>query len=369
MSRLSAQCRVAFPGFALDVDLDVPLSGITAVFGASGSGKSTLLRAVAGLETQSRGHVRIDDVVWQDDAKGVFLPPHRRGVGYVFQDSRLFPHLTVERNLRYGFKRHAPETRYVDIDRVIEVMDMLPLLHRRPASLSGGEIQRVAIARAVLANPRLLLMDEPLASLDARRKHGILPFIERLRDDLGIPVVYVSHAMEEIIRLADTLVLLSEGKVAATGGVEELTGRLDLHPLTGRHEAGAVIAAVTGERDEMFDLTELRFGDNRLLVAGLDVPVGQPLRARIRARDVALSLEKPEGTSILNLFAGTVVEIREDKGPQVDVLLDIGVPLIARITRKSCSDLDLAPGKPIHAMVKAVAVDRHSMGRHGGPRG
>ena len=258
--------------------------------------------------------------------------------------------------------------RHRDFDDAVRLLDLRPLLRRRPRALSGGEKQRVAIGRALLAGPRLLLMDEPLASLDVSHKNEILPFVERLRDEVGLPIVYVSHAMEEVVRLADVMVLLSDGKVAAVGGVEELTSRLDLRPLTGRYEAGAVLAVRLDGHDERFGLTALTFAGNRLLVPGLDLPQGSELRVRIRARDVALSLTRPAAISVLNVFAGTIREIDAGEGPQVDVLVDVGVPLMARVTRRSVHDLALVPGKAVYALVKAVAVDRHSLGRRGALR-
>jgi molybdate transport system ATP-binding protein len=236
------------------------------------------------------------------------------------------------------------------------------LLDRRPGTLSGGEKQRVAIGRALLADPALLLMDEPLASLDANRRGEILPFIERLRDELGVTIIYVSHAIDEVIRLADRLILLSDGGVAASGGVEELMSRLDLRPMTGRYEAGAVLAAQFESYDGEYGLARLSFAGGTLTVPGGQSPKGTKLRVRIRARDVSLSLTAPRDSSVLNVFSGTVTEISDDEGAQVDVRLDVGAPLIARITRKSVAQLDLAPGKPVFALVKAVAIDRRSMG-------
>ena len=268
-------------------------------------------------------------------------------------------------NLCYGMPRGTPRDPALSFEAVVELLRLEPLLKRRPHDLSGGEKQRVAIGRALLADPRLLLMDEPLASLDLAHRAEILPFIEQLRDRLRIPIVYVSHAMEEVVRLADTLVLMSEGRVAAVGAVEDLTSRLDLRPLTGRFEAGAVIRASVAGSDLVFGLTELAFPGGRLRVPHLGLPLGTAVRARIRARDVALALDRPKGLSILNVFAGRVVEIAADQGPMVDVRLDIGkpdrpVPLWARITRRSTHDLQLEVGKPVYALVKSVALDRQS---------
>ena len=341
---------------------------VTALFGRSGSGKTSLVNLLAGLETPEQGRIVVDGRVLFDSQAGIDVAPEHRRLGYVFQEARLFPHLSVQGNLVYGMRLVPPAERHQDFDAVVELLGLRPLLRRRPHALSGGEKQRVAIGRALLASPRLLLMDEPLASLDAPRKEEILPLIEDLRDHLGVPIVYVSHMMEEVVRLADTLVLLSDGRVAAVGGVEELSGRLDLRPITGRHEAGAVLAATVTGHDQTFGLSELSFHGNRLLVPLLDLPPGSGLRVRIRARDVALCLTPPADTSILNVFSGVVKEIEASDRPQVDVLLDVGAPLIARITRRSVAALGLEPGKPVHALVKAVAIDRHSLGGRGAGR-
>jgi molybdate transport system ATP-binding protein len=268
----------------------------------------------------------------------------------------------VRQNLGYGTWFAPRGSRYVEFDRVVETMGIAHLLDRKPERLSGGERQRVAIGRALLASPRLLLMDEPLAQLDAARRHEILSFIERLKEAFAIPIVYVSHAMDEVIRLADTLVLIDGGRVAAVGPVEDLLSRLDLRPLTGRYEAGAVIVARVGRTDPDFALTNLEFPGGTLRVARVDAVEGATVRVRIRARDVSLALTRPADISVLNIFEGTVSEIAADpddsSGSQLDVKLDIGVPLWARITRRSAHDLGIAPGRRVHALVKSVAIDR-----------
>jgi molybdate transport system ATP-binding protein len=351
--------------FELAAQFTAPSTGITALFGRSGAGKTTLVNALAGLIRPDRGRIAIDDEILFSAADGIDRPPERRRLGYVFQEGRLFPHYSVRGNLGYGMPRGQPRDPTLSFEAVVELLRLEPLLRRRPHDLSGGEKQRAAIGRALLADPRLLLMDEPLASLDLAHRAEILPFIEELRDRLHIPIVYVSHAMEEVVRLADTLVLMSEGRVAAVGTVEDLTSRLDLRPLTGRFEAGAVIRASVAGSDLVFGLTELSFPGGRLRVPHLGLPLGTPVRARIRARDVALALEHPQGLSILNVFAGRVVEIAADQGPMVDVRVDIGKPdrpvvLWARITRRSTHDLRLEVGKSLHALVKSVALDRQS---------
>jgi molybdate transport system ATP-binding protein len=356
--------------FELAAQFTAPSVGITALFGRSGAGKTTLVNALAGLIRPDRGRIAIEGEVLFSAADGIDRRPEQRRLGYVFQEGRLFPHYSVRGNLGYGMRRGKPRDPALAFDAVVELLRLEPLLHRRPHDLSGGEKQRVAIGRALLADPRLLLMDEPLASFDLAHRAEILPFIESLRDRLRIPIVYVSHAMEEIVRLADTLVLMSEGRVAAVGAVEDLTSRLDLRPLTGRFEAGAVIRASVAGSDLVFGLTELTFPGGRLRVPHLGLPLGTSVRARIRARDVALALERPQGLSILNVFAGRVVEIAADQGPMADVRLDIGKPdrpvaLWARVTRRSAHDLQLAVGKPIFALVKSVALDRQSFSPYG----
>lgn len=354
-------------GFTLAIRLAAPDSGITALFGGSGVGKTTLINALAGLGRPDRGRIVIGEEVLFDSERRIDLPPEKRRLGYVFQEGRLFPHYSVRGNLLYGRKRDAAGG--PSFNTVVELLGIRHLLARRPAGLSGGEKQRVAIGRALLASPRLLLMDEPLAALDAPRKNEILPFIERLRDELRLPIFYVSHEMEEIIRLADLLVLLDEGKVAAQGAVEELTSRLDLWPLTGRHEAGSVIRTVLRGHDTTYGLSELAFPGGRLRVTKLDLPLGTPVRVRIRARDVVLATERPQHLSIRNAFVGKVTDVASGSGPLVDLRLDIGtdaqpVPVLARITRRAFQELQLAPNKPIFALVKSVAFDRHSFGHY-----
>jgi molybdate transport system ATP-binding protein len=354
--------------FHLDARFAAPAAGITALFGRSGAGKTTLVNMLAGLVRPDRGSIAVDGELLFSSERGVDLAPERRRLGYIFQEGRLFPHYSVRGNLTYGAPRRAPPGA-VRFDAVVALLGLETLLERRPGALSGGEKQRVAIGRALLAAPRLLLMDEPLASLDQPRKAEILPFVERLRDELKIPIIYVSHAMEEIVRLADTLVLLSEGRVAAVGLVEELTSRLDLRPLTGRHEAGAVIRTTVAGHDATFGLTELAFPGGRLRVSHLALPLGTPVRVRVRARDVALATARPEHISIRNVFPARVVELAADRGPLVDLRLDIGAPeqpvmLWARITQRAAQELGLEIGCEVFALLKTVALDRGSLGRH-----
>ncbi len=357
--------------FALDVEFTTEGHGITALFGRSGAGKTSLVNMLAGLLRPERGRIVIDGTVLFDSAAGIDIAPHRRRLGYVFQQSRLFPHLTVRGNLEYGMSRVPRAERRVGFDEVVEMLGIGEHLARRPHGLSGGERQRVAIGRALLTSPRLLLMDEPLASLDAARKAEILPFIERLSDTFAVPIVYVTHAMDEIARLADTLVLMTEGRVAAVGGVEELTSRLDLRPLTGRYEAGSVIRALVTGEDAGFGLSELEFAGGRLLVPHIGLPTGTPVRLRIRARDVSVALAPPKDISMLNVLPGTITEIGDAMGIEggngggsvVDIHLDIEVPLWARISRKSMHDLGLDVGSKVFALIKGTSVDHRSLTR------
>lgn len=350
--------------FHLDSEFACPAQGIVALFGRSGSGKTTLVNALAGLVRPEVGRIAVQNDVLFDAAKGIDLPPERRRLGYVFQEGRLFPHYSVRGNLKYGLKRVPHGDRRIGFDRVVDLLGLEPLLARRPHDLSGGEKQRVALGRALLANPRLLLMDEPLASLDQPRKEEVLPFIERLRDELAVPIVYVTHAMEEIVRLADSMVLLDEGRVAAVGPVEEVTARLELRPLTGRYEAGAALAAEVAGHDAADGLTELAFAGGRLLVPALQLEIGQQLRVRIRARDVALALTPPPSASFLNVLPGTVSEIGVDSGPMLDLSVDVGGATVwARVSQRSRRRLGIALGTPVYALIKAVAIDRYSLGR------
>jgi molybdate transport system ATP-binding protein len=336
---------------------------IVALFGRSGSGKTSLVHAIAGIVKPERGRIVVGGRTLFDSQGSIDLAPERRRVGYVFQDALLFPHLTVRANLSFGERLTPQAERFVDRERVIALLGLEALLDRRPASLSGGEKQRVAIGRALLASPRVLLLDEPLASLDATRKGEILAYIELLRDELKLPMVYVSHALEEVTRLADRVVIVGEGRAIAEGDVADVLTRTNLKPHTGRFEAGAVIASVVARHDERFGLTTLAFDGGELVVPNVDALPGEPIRARIRARDVSLALARPESISIQNIFAATVQSVSGEFGAIVDVSLSVGAtPLLARITRKAAADLALEPGKSVFALVKAISIDRRSVG-------
>jgi molybdate transport system ATP-binding protein len=369
-------------GFTLDVDFTAPAAGVTGVFGPSGSGKTTLLRCVAGLERAPAGLLEVGGEVWQDEANGVFLPPHRRRLGYVFQEAGLFQHLSVRRNLEYGWRRTAIGERRVRFDEAVDWLGLAALLPRAPGALSGGERQRVAVARALLTSPRLLLLDEPLAALDAAAREEILPYLERLHARLEIPVLYVSHAAAELQRLADHLLLLAAGRVRAAGPLAEVSTRLDLLPWGPEAELGVVIEARVVAHDDRFDLTYLDFAGGQLSLPRHAAAVGSRQRVRVLARDVSLALERPERTSVLNVFPARIVEIAEiaeiggagasggpgaagDRGSlapsaaasQPLIKLDAGgAALLAQITRKSLAGLELRPGLSVYAVVKGVAL-------------
>ncbi|MEX1166985.1 MAG: molybdenum ABC transporter ATP-binding protein [Hydrogenophaga sp.] len=365
---LTLRARLERGAFTLDVNLSLPTQGVTALFGASGSGKTTCLRLLAGLEPKASGQVALGEQVWQDSDQGVFVPTHRRPIGYVFQEASLFDHLTVEGNLRFGFDRTPVSERRHHWDHGLALLGIANLLKRHPRELSGGERQRVAIARALATSPRLLLMDEPLASLDAARKAEVLPWLEQLHRALDIPVVYVTHAIEEVVRLADQLVLLDQGRVQASGPVIELLARPEL-PWSQGDQASAVIEAQVAAEQNEPGLCLLRCAAGRLVLP--DDPSqprapGQWLRLRIQARDVSLALVRPELSSVLNILPATIASLHPDGQGQWLVRLDLageggaGSPLhlLARISEYSAQRLGLAPGLGVFAQVKGVAMVR-----------
>jgi molybdate transport system ATP-binding protein len=353
---LRVRLRMDRGAFRLDVDLALPQRGISALFGHSGSGKTTLLRAVAGLERAPGGYVALGDEVWQDDARGLFLPVHRRALGYVFQEASLFPHLSVRANLEFGRKRVPARERRFALEPVTALLGIEGLLDRRPDGLSGGERQRVAIARALLASPRLLLMDEPLAALDLRRKLEILPYLERMHEELAIPIIYVSHAPDEVARLADHLVLLDDGKAVASGPLTATLARVDLPP-SFADDAGVVLDTVLAGHEEDA-LSRLEFAGGVLFVGRRREAVGTRLRCRIHARDVSLVLDCPHGSSIVNRLPAEVTAVAPTDTPgHVLVQLRLGEsPLLARITERSRRELAIAPGLRLWAQIKGVAL-------------
>ncbi len=353
MSDIKARFRIIRPDFKLDVNQCFPARGVTALFGPSGSGKTTLLRCIAGLERAPNGFLSVAGEVWQEQSR--WVPTHQRPLGYVFQEASLFAHLTVMGNLRYGMQRSRGE-RKLSLEQAIELLGIGALLERKPGTLSGGERQRVAIARALAVGPRLLLLDEPLAALDFKRKQEILPYLERLQGELVIPIIYVSHAIDEVARLADHLVVLDAGQVVAAGDASALMTRLDL-ALAHGDAAGAVVDATIGGHEPEHHLTLADFSGGRLSVPRQLRAVGQSLRIRVQARDVSLTLAAQTGTSILNIVPVTVTQLSTDSPGQMMVKLDAGgTPLLARITHKSSQALSLQAGKALYAQIKGVAI-------------
>ena len=350
---IKAHFRLDWPGFTLDAALDLPRRGVTAVFGQSGCGKTTLLRCIAGLE-RGAGRLEVNGEVWQD--AGRFVPTHLRPLGYVFQDARRFAHLDVGRNLDFGMRRNRGAA-MPGRDPIIELLGLGPLLERMPERLSGGEQQRVAIARALLTAPRLLLMDEPLASLDHARKQEILPYLERLRDELEIPVIYVSHAADEVARLADHIVVMEDGHTVAQGPLAETLARVDL-PIRLGEDAGAVFEATVAERDAEWHLARVEFDGGELWVRDSGAAIGKRVRLRILARDVSIAASRHDDVSIMNMLPATVAaHAGEDHPALVMVQLRVGgTALLARLTRRSAQRLDLAPGRRVWAQIKAVAL-------------
>lgn len=358
-SQINVRLQLSYPGFDLDLDLQLPGKGVTALYGHSGSGKTTCLRCIAGLERAGQAFVQINDEVWQDTQSNLFVPVHKRALGYIFQEASLFPHLSVLANLEFGLRRIARNERRVDLAHATELLGISHLLQRTPNNLSGGERQRVGIARALLTSPKLLLMDEPLAALDSQRKREILPYLQRLHAELDIPVLYVSHSQDEVARLADHMVLLSEGKALASGPIGETLARLDL-PLARDDDAGVVIEGRVAAYDAHYNLLTLRLpgSTQHLRVAHGPLAVGQTLRLKVQARDISLSLDPSEHSSILNSLQATVIsETGADNQAHVLVRLDVdGCAMLARITRYSRDQLNLHPGQNLWIQVKSVAV-------------
>ena len=353
---ITARFKLNYGDFELSVNLRLPNSGVTVLFGHSGSGKTTLLRCIAGLEQAQHGYLEINGSVWQDSDVGVFLPTHKRPLGYVFQESNLFSHLTVSENLNYGLKRIKASSDTPKFNHILDLLGIRHLLDRMPERLSGGEKQRVAIARALVLNPCCLLMDEPLASLDAKRKQEILQFLGRLNQELNIPVLYVTHSHQEVAQLADYLVVLEAGKVQASGLLSETLSRLDL-PLSQDREATTVWNATVVEHEIDFHLTRVAFEGGSLSLPAIDAKIGTPLRIQIYARDVSIVLEVPRATSILNVLPATIMDIVDGESGQTIVRLKVGnQPLLAHITRKSAVILNLKIGKEVFVQIKGMSI-------------
>ncbi|MBK7612995.1 MAG: molybdenum ABC transporter ATP-binding protein [Burkholderiales bacterium] len=362
MADIEAKLQVQWPGFSLDVDLHLPGRGVTALFGPSGSGKTTLLRCIAGLERAPHGRLSFKGTPWQDER--LWLPTHRRPLGFVFQEASLFPHLTVQQNLHYGMKRLATPNR-ASLDQAIDLLGIGGLLSRKPDHLSGGERQRVGIARALAVGPQVLLMDEPLAALDLQRKREVLPYLERLHAQLDIPILYVSHAPDEVARLADHLVVLDAGRVLASGPLNETLSRLDL-PIRLADDAAVVLDAVVGDRDAHWHLARLDFAGGQLWARDHGLPLGAPARVQVLARDVGLSLALQTDSSVGNQWPITVEAMGDDSHPGL-VLARVRLGhdgdesparprLLARLTRRSADALQLVVGQRAWAQVKTVAL-------------
>jgi molybdate transport system ATP-binding protein len=355
LNTIQAHFTLSLGKFSLDAAFNAPAVGVTAMFGPSGSGKTTLLRCIAGLELAS-GMLQVNGEIWQDDTHN--LPTHKRQLGYVFQEASLFPHLSVRANLDYGLKRTPLAERKVKLEQVVEWLGLSHLINRGdPASLSGGERQRVAVGRALLTSPRLLLMDEPLSALDTASKQEILPYLETLHRELKIPVLYVSHSLDEVSRLADHLVAMDKGRVIANGALSDILVRLDL-PLANFDDAGAVIEAVVGQADPTYKLTQLNFAGGSLWVGQVSQPPGDRVRVRVLARDVSIATQQPQASSITNIFPARIAEIRCESSDKVNVRMTVGESqvLLARITHRSLDLLHLAVGMEVFAQVKSVAL-------------
>ncbi|VXB46756.1 molybdate transporter subunit; ATP-binding component of ABC superfamily [Pseudomonas sp. 8BK] len=356
---IQARFKVEHPGFTLDVQLNLPGRGVSALFGHSGSGKTSCLRCFAGLDQPSVGCLQVNGELWQDSAQGIFVPAHQRAVGYVFQDANLFAHLTVRRNLQYGLQRIPAAQRRIALEQAVELLGIEHLLERLPDKLSGGEQQRVGIARALLTSPRLLLLDEPLASLDLKRKQEVLPYLERLHQELEIPIVYVSHSPDEVARLADHLVLLEDGQVSASGPLKETLLRADL-PFVFEDDAEAVVDGVVTAHDQAYGLLYLQLPDSQinLRLPHGSLPLGQSVRIKVKARDVSLSLQQAEDSSVLNLLPARVLDwIKVAEQAHVLVRVQVGgEQLIARITRYSFDRLQIQREQLLWAQVKSVSL-------------
>ncbi|MAI41322.1 MAG: molybdenum ABC transporter ATP-binding protein [Candidatus Azotimanducaceae bacterium] len=339
--------------FSLEVDIEIPERGVTALIGPSGCGKTTLLRAIAGLDSYPHGYLRIGQQIWQDET--IFVPTYKRLIGYIFQESNLFAHMTVQKNLNYGLSRVSSD-HTVSIDPIIDLLGIGNLMDQYPDTLSGGEQQRVAIARAILTSPRLLLMDEPLASLDLERKLEIMPYIEALNRDLSMPIIYVSHDRDEVVKLADHLLLMNDGQIISSGGITDILTRIDL-PLAQSAEAESIISAKVKDYDPKYQLSTLESSLGCVLIPGEKLEIGTDVRLRIPAKDVSLTLVHQTGTSILNIFPATVEQIVGGKTAQVTVKVRAGdTAILARITRKSADNLKLKPGMKVFAQTKSVAL-------------
>ncbi len=351
-------------GFTLQAEFEAPTPGIVALFGRSGCGKTTLVNIISGLLAADEARIQLDDVVLADTRAGISVPVERRRIGYVFQDARLFPHFSVLGNLRYGLKRSAPlpARQSIAFDDIVSLLGLAPLLNRRPHQLSGGERQRVGLGRALLSQPQLLLLDEPLASLDVARREEVLPYLQALRDQLSMPMVYVSHQFEEVLQLATHVVLMEAGRVVAQGSLSEVSLCPELRAIVGPDSVGSVLDGVVSRTDPARAMADLQLGNSGTLQISLrDVTVGSRVRVQLLARDIILATEKPQGLSVRNTLQGTLSEMTPDEDAAVLVKVDIGgATVLARVTSDAASALSLRPGSPIWVLVKAVSTRGHT---------
>ena len=339
--------------FKLDMEGSIPGQGVTALFGPSGCGKTTFLRVLSGLDKVPNGKVEVNSSTWQGNS---FKPVHKRAIGFVFQEGSLFPHLSVKKNLEFAYKRVTENRRNISFDETVELLGLKDHLHKEPSQLSGGERQRAAIARALLTSPELLILDEPLTGLDNKSKNEILPYLEKLTASLKMPVLYVSHDTGEVARLADHVLLMDSGKITASGIVQEIFSRMDLSPAQ-KADTESIIETTVFEHDEQYHLTTLDFSGGKFIVSKVNQPIGSSIRLRILARGVSLTLQKPEETSILNIFPVTVKEVHEVDNSRLNVLLDAeGTSIISRITKKSGDMLNIKPGAKVYAQIKSVEL-------------
>lgn len=359
MLRISVLKRRA--DFTLQAAFAAPTPGVTALFGRSGSGKTTLVDIISGLLPPDEGEVRLGETLLTDTKQAVSVPVERRRIGYVFQDPRLFPHLSVAGNLRYGARRAAAATPVIAFEEVVSLLGLGRLLQRRPQGLSGGEKQRVSLGRALLSQPQLLLLDEPLGSLDVARRQEVLPYLEALRDRLSIPMVYVSHEFEEVLRLATHLVLLDAGRVVAEGTVTEMSLRPELRSIVGPELAGSVVEGVVTAVNATAGVADVSVGSGTLRVSLRDAVPGTHLRLQLLARDVILATRAIDGLSVRNAVCGAIAEISPDVEDTVLVSVDIGGAIVlSRITRAALAALRLHTGQPVWALMKAVSMRGHT---------
>ncbi len=357
---LSVAVKKARGPFSLDAAFELPTPGVVALFGRSGSGKSTLVNLIAGLLEADAGRVALDDLVWLDTERRLHVPPERRRIGYVFQDARLFPHLSVAGNLKYGESR-SPARRFIDLDAVAGLLDLGSLMERRTHQLSGGERQRVAIGRALLSQPNLLLLDEPLASLDSARREEVLPYLENLRDQLAVPMVYVSHDFDEVLRLATHVVLMEQGRAIAQGAVGDMSLNANLRSIIGADAVGAIIDGMVLGVDESSGLTRVSAGRGELKVQAPHLAAGATMRLQLLARDLIVATQRPQNLSVCNMLSGVIASLSRDDTDSELIAIDIGGTLImARVTTAAARELGLAPGLPVWALVKSVSLRGHS---------